>query len=70
MLAEVHMGYHNVDKWVKPERTAFSVNWTPMSPKFCPEPKGVILIISPFNFPAFLLLSPLVRPDCRTVYLD
>ncbi|KAI0706421.1 aldehyde dehydrogenase [Earliella scabrosa] len=60
VLAEVHMGYHNVDKWVKPERTAFSINWTPMSPKFCPEPKGVILIISPFNFPAFLLLSPLV----------
>lgn len=63
MLSEVRDAYSKVDKWTKPERVGFSLNWSPMSPKLVAEPKGVILIIAPFNLPAFLLLSPLVRPN-------
>lgn len=31
------------------------------------EPKGVVLIISPFNYPYFLTLTPLVRRVVRSV---
>jgi acyl-CoA reductase-like NAD-dependent aldehyde dehydrogenase len=32
-----------------------------MNPYIRREPKGVVLIIVPFNFPLFLTVSPLVR---------
>ncbi|KAI0353663.1 aldehyde dehydrogenase [Trametes cingulata] len=59
-LGEVRMAYDNVEKWVKPQKIDFSLNWFPMGPKYVPEPKGVVLIIAPFNLPMFLLLGPLV----------
>ena len=58
---EVRSAYANVDKWCKPQGIGFHFNWFAMRPKLTPEPKGVILIIAPFNLPCFLLLSPLVR---------
>ena len=36
-----------------------------MGPKVRAEAKGVALIIAPFNFPCFLLLSPLVSLRLR-----
>ncbi|KAI0750051.1 aldehyde dehydrogenase [Daedaleopsis nitida] len=60
VFGEVRMAYDNIEQWTKPESTKFSINWAPMRPKVVPEPKGVVLLISPFNFPMFLLLSPLV----------
>lgn len=49
----------NVEKWSKPSRTPFSINFFPMRPLIRKEPKGVVLIISPFNYPVFLTLGPL-----------
>ncbi|KAI0667920.1 aldehyde dehydrogenase [Trametes maxima] len=60
VLGEIRDAYDNVEKWVKPQSIGFSINWFAMKPRFTPEPKGVVLIISPFNFPMFLLLGPLV----------
>ncbi|KAI0763342.1 aldehyde dehydrogenase [Trametes elegans] len=59
-LSEIRDAYNNVEKWVRPQSIGFSINWFAMSPKFTAEPKGVALIIAPFNFPMFLLLGPLV----------
>lgn len=60
-IAEAVNAYHNVAKWSKSERAPWSFNYFTMKPTVRKEPKGVVLIISPFNYPAWLLLGPLVR---------
>lgn len=51
----------NIYKWTKITKPPFNLTWTPMNPYLRREPKGVVLIIVPFNFPLFLAISPLVR---------
>ncbi|TDL29329.1 NAD-aldehyde dehydrogenase [Rickenella mellea] len=51
--------YHNVDKWAKTEKAPFTLNFVALKPTIRKEPKGVVLIISPFNYPAWLCLGPL-----------
>ncbi|KAN0116179.1 Aldehyde/histidinol dehydrogenase [Russula decolorans] len=58
-IAEAVNAYHNVAKWSKPERAPWSFNFFAMKPTIRKEPKGVVLIISPFNYPTWLLLGPL-----------
>ena len=60
-LTEAVNAYHNVAKWSKPESAPWSFNYFLMKPTIRKEPKGVVLIISPFNYPVLLLLGPLVR---------
>ncbi|KAG8683784.1 hypothetical protein FRC09_015853, partial [Ceratobasidium sp. 395] len=52
--------YKAVDKWAKPESAPFSLNFAAMKPVIRKEPKGAVLIISPFNYPLWLALSPLI----------
>ena len=52
--------HNSVEKWNKPEKPGFDLNWFLMSPVVRKDPKGVVLIISPFNFPMLLILGPLV----------
>lgn len=65
---EARNAWANVDKWVKPEKPSFSINSTPMRPVIYKEPKGVVLIISPFNYPMWLTFSPLVRFQLNTFF--
>ncbi|KAJ7685591.1 NAD-aldehyde dehydrogenase [Mycena polygramma] len=58
-LAEVMDAYKNFETWAKPEKPALSVNWMFMRPVTYKEPKGVVLIISPFNYPLWLCIGPL-----------
>ena len=60
MYAEVKVAYNKVEKWVKAQSADFDFNFFAMRPKMVAEPKGAVLIIAPFNFPTFLLISPLV----------
>ncbi|KAK2461146.1 hypothetical protein APHAL10511_006673 [Amanita phalloides] len=46
--------YNNVGKWAKPERAPFSLQFAAMRPVIYKEAKGVVLIISPFNYPLWL----------------
>ena len=57
MIKEI---FDNFEKWAKPESVEFSV-YTGAWPQIRKEPKGVVLIFVPFNFPIMLLMSPLVR---------
>ncbi|KAI9441264.1 NAD-dependent aldehyde dehydrogenase [Lactarius indigo] len=59
-LTEAVNAYHKVAKWSKPERAPWSLNWFATKPTIRKEPKGVVLIISPFNYPVWLLLRPMV----------
>ncbi len=58
--AEVKLAYDNVEKWIKPQSAPFGMNWFAMKPRLVAEAKGVVLIISPFNVPIFLTITPLV----------
>jgi len=50
----------HLSKWAKPESPGFSLVWAATRPKTYKEPKGVVLIIGPFNYPINLLLVPLI----------
>ncbi|KAI0325251.1 NAD-dependent aldehyde dehydrogenase [Cubamyces sp. BRFM 1775] len=60
VYTDVRLAYDNVEQWAKPQRADFNVNFFAMSPKLQAEARGVVLLISPFNFPALLTFSPLV----------
>lgn len=57
---EVRTAYDNVEKWTKTQRAEFNLNFFALCPKMKAEPKGVVLNITPFNVPVFMILSPLV----------
>ncbi|KAJ6618864.1 NAD-aldehyde dehydrogenase [Mycena sp. CBHHK59/15] len=57
-ISEVMDAYKNIDAWVKPEKPALAFNYMFMRPATHKEPKGVVLIISPFNYPLWLCISP------------
>ncbi|CAE6386069.1 hypothetical protein BN14_00968 [Rhizoctonia solani AG-1 IB] len=52
--------YKSVEKWAQPDKAPFSLNFAAMKPVVRKEPKGVVLIISPFNYPVWLALGPLI----------
>ncbi|KAF9051962.1 NAD-aldehyde dehydrogenase [Panaeolus papilionaceus] len=58
-ITEALTQYKNVDKWAKPTKPPFNFNFFAMKPQIRKEPKGTVLIIAPFNYPVWLLLSPL-----------
>jgi len=46
-------------KWMKPQRRHISVLFATGSNRVIPQPKGVVGIVSPWNYPLFLTVSPL-----------
>ena len=63
-LAEVKESFDNVEKWSKPESAPLSL-YSLTSPKIRKESKGVVLIFVPYNYPIFLLMSPIVSVITR-----
>lgn len=61
-LNEVKQAHDGVAKWAKTESAPFSLNFAAMKPVIRKEPKGTVLIISPFNYPLWLSFGPLVCP--------
>jgi aldehyde dehydrogenase (NAD+) len=61
VLDEIMQAYNGAAKWAKTESAPFSINFAAMKPVIRKEPKGTVLIISPFNFPLYLSLLPVVR---------
>lgn len=47
-------------KWMRPQRREVSILFATGSNRVIPQPKGVVGIVSPWNYPLFLTLSPLV----------
>ncbi|KAK0220090.1 NAD-aldehyde dehydrogenase [Armillaria fumosa] len=58
-ISEIKEAYSNVEKWSKPEKPAFSMNYTPMRRVIYKQGKGVVLIISPFNYPINMSFGPM-----------
>ncbi|KAI0672045.1 NAD-dependent aldehyde dehydrogenase [Trametes maxima] len=59
VYTDVSEAYHNVENWVQPYSSEFQMPFAAMCPRLKAEPKGTTLILSPFNYPLVLSLSPL-----------
>ncbi|VDB97862.1 unnamed protein product [Peniophora sp. CBMAI 1063] len=59
VLGDLRTLYDGVAKWSKTESMPFDVAWTAMRPRVRKEPKGCVLIISPFNYAFNLTLAPI-----------
>src|SRR5262245_11128709 len=46
-------------KWMRPQRRHVSILFATGSNRVIPQPKGVVGIVSPWNYPLFLTASPL-----------
>jgi aldehyde dehydrogenase (NAD+) len=60
VLAEIDHAIKHVGKWMKPRKVGTPVLLTGTRSEVRSEAKGVVLIISPWNYPFQLTISPLV----------
>ncbi|TBU47713.1 NAD-dependent aldehyde dehydrogenase [Dichomitus squalens] len=57
---DVAKAYNSVERWAAEQKAEFDLSFWAMGPKYRHEPKGVVLIIAPFNGPVVLTMSPIV----------
>ncbi|WP_107668336.1 aldehyde dehydrogenase [Cyanothece sp. BG0011] len=57
---EIDHTINNLKKWVKPRYVSTPIEQFPGTAFIQPQPKGVILIISPWNYPFSLAIMPLI----------
>ncbi|MDJ0599958.1 MAG: aldehyde dehydrogenase [Crocosphaera sp.] len=57
---EVDNTINNLRKWVKPHYVSTPIEQFPATAFIQPQPKGTILIISPWNYPFSLTIMPLI----------
>ncbi|MEO5650127.1 MAG: aldehyde dehydrogenase family protein [Ginsengibacter sp.] len=60
LMSEIKYAIKNLHKWMKPKKVTTGLITFPYSGKIYQDPLGVVLIISPWNYPLQLLLIPLV----------
>ncbi|KAH9933652.1 aldehyde dehydrogenase [Epithele typhae] len=56
---DIRIAYDNVERWTAPQSAEFNMSYFSMGPKTKAEPKGTVLIVSAFNLPVFLTISPM-----------
>ena len=59
-LGEIDYALKHLHRWCRPRRVSVPLGLQPASARVVPEPLGVVLIISPWNYPFLLAMGPLV----------
>jgi aldehyde dehydrogenase (NAD+) len=60
VVREINFAIKHLRSWAKPKSVALPLEQMPAQAKIYPEPLGVALIISPWNYPFHLMIAPLV----------
>jgi aldehyde dehydrogenase (NAD+) len=60
VIGETRHARRHLKRWMKPRRVSGRLALVPSSSRIVYEPKGIVLIIAPWNFPVNLSLGPLV----------
>lgn len=60
LQGEISHARRHLGRWMRPRRAATSLTMLGTGARIRPEPRGVSLIIGPWNFPMMLTLGPLV----------
>lgn len=60
-LSEARHALKNLSRWTSRTSVAVPMAFAPAKAWTQPEPKGVVLIVAPWNFPVLLCLAPLVN---------
>ncbi len=59
LVQEINHAIRHLKEWMRPQKTATNLVNLPSKSFLFPSPRGVVLIIGPWNFPLQLLLIPL-----------
>lgn len=60
VVQDIDYAIKNLKSWMKPRTVKTPLTQFPASSKIYPEPLGVVLIISPWNYPFSLAIAPLI----------
>ncbi|MEO7445809.1 MAG: aldehyde dehydrogenase [Ferruginibacter sp.] len=60
VMAEIKDALRHLRRWMRPEKVSTNLANLPSRSRVYAEPLGVVLIISPWNYPVNLLFTPLV----------
>lgn len=60
VLSELDFALKNLKKWMRPKKVRTSMQLFPAKCFRYPEPYGVVLILSPWNYPFLLTIEPLI----------
>ncbi|HMJ45883.1 MAG TPA: aldehyde dehydrogenase [Ferruginibacter sp.] len=60
LLSEINTAILNLRYWMEPKKVKTNLLNLPSASYILPEPMGVVLIISPWNYPLQLLFTPMV----------
>ncbi|MDY6942469.1 MAG: coniferyl aldehyde dehydrogenase [Pseudomonadota bacterium] len=59
-MGEIRLTKGHIKKWMKPKKVPASIQSLPATGKVVYQPKGVVGIMGAWNYPAFLIFSPLI----------
>ncbi len=60
VVNEIDHALRHLERWTRPERVAVPRSLMPARARTVREPLGVVLVISPWNYPVMLALAPMV----------
>lgn len=60
VYSDISHTLNHLRQWMQPKRVNTPLQFMPGSSRVLPDPLGTVLIISPWNYPVNLILSPLV----------
>ena len=60
LIQEVNLAIRKLESWSKPRKAGTGILSMPSSSRIEPHPKGVCLIIAPWNYPFQLVIAPMI----------